>query len=101
MEVWGARYLRADTKQWQTITSAYLEPEDGVPQYEGSYQFGVSENRIWMITSGVGGDWFHNGKGKRGKCKSLLVSSSHTHMGYGADELTVLDDGTAAHADVK
>lgn len=66
MEAWGARYLRADTKQWQTITSAYLEPEDGVPQYEGSYQFGVSENRIWMIASGVGGDWFHNGKGKRG-----------------------------------
>ena len=30
-------------------------------------------------------------------CRGII----HQHMGYGADELTVLDDGTAAHADVK
>ena len=65
MEVRGARYLSADTDRWQAITSGQFGSEGGAPQYEGSYSFGASEDRVWMITSGVGGDWFHNGKGKR------------------------------------
>ena len=35
------------------------------------------------------------------KCKLVLVSSSHTHMGDGADELAVLDNGAAGHVCVK
>ncbi len=64
MEVCNAQYLDADTKQWQTIKQVQMSSRDGVPHYEGSYNFGVTDGRMWMITSGVGGDWFHNGKGK-------------------------------------
>lgn len=66
MEVRGAEYRNAGTGKWQAVTNAYVTSQGGAPQYEGSYNFGVSENRIWMITSGVGGDWFQNGKGKKG-----------------------------------
>lgn len=71
MEVCNARYLDSDTKQWETVKKAYVTAQGGVPQYEGSYNFGVSENRLWMITSGVGGDWFHNEKGKQGTYVTL------------------------------
>lgn len=66
MEVRNARYLQADTRQWHRIRSGYLYCEGGAPAYEGSYNYGVTGDRIWMITSGVGGDWYNNGKGKKG-----------------------------------
>lgn len=65
MEVCNARYLRADTRRWHRLQRVYLYCEGGSPAYEGSYNFGATDNRVWMITSGVGGDWFHNGKGKK------------------------------------
>lgn len=71
MEVCNAEYLRADTGQWQSVKQAYVCSQGGSPKYEGSYCFGVSGNRLWMITSGVGGDWFHNGKGKKGTLLTL------------------------------
>lgn len=66
MEVRNAKYFNAATKQWHRIASAYVYSTGGTPTYEGSYNFGVSGNRLWMITSGVGGDWYGNGKGKQG-----------------------------------
>lgn len=33
--------------------------------YDGSYAFGATGDRFWMITSGVGGDWYNNGLGQR------------------------------------
>jgi len=64
MEVRNAQYRDAATKQWHPITEVQIDSRGGLPDYEGSYNFGVSGNCAWMITSGVGGDWFHNGKGK-------------------------------------
>ena len=66
MEVCNARYLEAGKKQWKDIESVYVSCRDGLPRYEGSYNFGVNGNRLWMITSGCGGDWFYNERGKKG-----------------------------------
>lgn len=66
MEVCNAMYLDADANQWVPLKACYFSSMDGSPAYEGSYDYGVFENRFWMITSGVGGDWFNNGKGKQG-----------------------------------
>lgn len=66
MEVRNPKYLDAATNRWHSIKSGYVSSNGGLPSYEGSYNFGVSDNRLWMITSGVGGDWFGNGKGKQG-----------------------------------
>ena len=72
MEVRNVRYLNADTNQWQTTKTAQFSSAGGSPNYEGSYNFGVSGNRFWMITSGVGGDWYHNGKGRRNANLTIL-----------------------------
>ena len=71
MEVRNGAYLDADSGQWQSFTSAQVLPEGGLPVYEGSYEFGASGNLVWMITSGVGGDWFGNGKGRKGTVYTL------------------------------
>ncbi len=71
MEVCNAKYLDANTNQWHSLNEAYFTSQDGLPNYQGSYNFGVSHNRFWMITSGVGGDWFNNGKGKKGTTLSV------------------------------
>lgn len=65
MEVCNARYKDAKTKRWVSLTKAYIASNGGLPDYEGSYSFGAEGDRFWMITSGVGGDWFGNGKGKK------------------------------------
>ena len=74
MEICNAKYLDAATGQWITITDAYVGSDSGLPNYEGSYDFGVVDDHIWMITSGVGGDWFNNGKGK--KATALYMSTT-------------------------
>lgn len=66
MEICNARILRADTKKWTSINSAYLHTNGGLPTYEGAYAFGAQGNSFWMISTGVGGDWYGNGKGPRG-----------------------------------
>ena len=65
MEVRNAKYLDESTGQWQDITQAYMALNGGLPTYEGSYNFGASGDHFWMITSGVGGDWYGNGTGKQ------------------------------------
>lgn len=74
MEICNVKYLNADTNQWCMLTEAYIASDSGLPNYEGSYNFGASGNRFWMITSGVGGDWFNNGQGKKMTC--LLVNEN-------------------------
>jgi len=65
MEVSNPKILDADTRQWRPMRQLHAGSQAGLPYYEGSYGFGVSDSRLWMITSGVGGDWYGNGKGKR------------------------------------
>lgn len=72
MEVRNPRYLNADTGKWESFRQITLASQGGVPQYEGSYDFGVTDGCVWMLTSGVGGDWFHNGKGKKSTRFSLV-----------------------------
>lgn len=64
MEVRNAKYLDVSTGNWETVASAYIGSNGGAPGYEGSYNFGTFKDRIWMIASGVGGDWYNNGKGR-------------------------------------
>ena len=65
MEVRNARLLNAETGQWQDVEQLYMGSNGGIPQYEGSYAFGSRSDRFWMITSGVGGDWYGNGTGQK------------------------------------
>ena len=71
MEICNAMYRREDSGRWQPVTQVYASSEGGLPHYEGSYNFGVEENRLWMITSGLGGDWFGSGKGRQAAYLSL------------------------------
>ena len=66
MEVRNAMYLEESTNTWKLIDQIYLSSNGGMPNYDGSYNFGIIDGKIYMITSGVGGDWFGNGKGKQG-----------------------------------
>lgn len=65
LELRNIRYREADTGKWRSVRQVTISSRDGLPNYEGSYSFGVTEGRIWMITSGVGGDWFSDGRGKK------------------------------------
>lgn len=66
MEICNARILRADTNKWVSINTAYINSNGGLPKYEGAYAFGAQGNSFWMISTGVGGDWYGNGKGQGG-----------------------------------
>ncbi len=71
MEVRNAKYLDVNTGNWETVSSAYMSSNGGAPSYEGCYNFGTFQDRIWMICSGVGGDWYNNGKG-RADCELMF-----------------------------
>lgn len=65
MEVRNAKYKEAITGRWIPLTEAVFELNGGPPSYEGSYEFDTENDRFRMITSGVGGDWYNNGKGQK------------------------------------
>lgn len=65
LEVRNAQYRDCADGKWKQAKEVYVNSRDGYPHYQGSYNYGVNGDRLWMITSGVGGDWFHNGKGKK------------------------------------
>jgi hypothetical protein len=72
MEIRKAVYREEKTGRWQAVSSVYLDADDGkghiamgLLPYVGSYHFGVTEDRIWMISSGAGGNYFTNGKGRK------------------------------------
>lgn len=65
LQVRAPQYRDAATRRWHRLTAGLFTAQGGLPHYEGSYDFGSCHNRFWMITSGVGGDWFGNGKGRK------------------------------------
>lgn len=66
MEVANVTVTPADGSGAYTVDSAYLSPNGGEPAYSGSYAYGAQGNRFWAITSGVGGDWYGEGRGQAG-----------------------------------
>jgi len=79
MEVRNARILNASTGTWQSLDQLYVMPNatGDIFEYEGSYAYGARADRFWMITSGVGGDWEHNGMGQ----KDEWFTTNHTETG--------------------
>ncbi len=65
MELRNVRIRRVNSGQWEGIEKITMLPNGGLPQYEGSYAFGALSDRVWMITSGVGGDWYGSGRGQK------------------------------------
>lgn len=84
LEVKNVRYLDAATHQWKAVTQNYMGSEKsssiGGITYDGSYEFGSTADRFWMITSGVGGDWNNNGKGQG--TKTYTVTQYETGSPY-------------------
>ena len=76
MEVKNPRIRLQSNGQWVNINSAYMSSQGGKPKYEGSYAFGVSGDSFWAITSGVGGDWYNNGKGRSGAWLSITNTAT-------------------------
>lgn len=76
MEVKNPRIRLQSNGQWVNITEAHLSSQGGKPRYEGSYAFGVSGESFWAITSGVGGDWYNNGKGQSGAWLSITNTAA-------------------------
>ena len=58
MEVSNIRIRHAKTGKWQGIESVRMGADGGFARYEGSYDCGADGNSFWMITSGVGDDWY-------------------------------------------
>jgi len=76
MEVRNAKYQNAATGKWEpfrhvTLCSQQPQCDDNSLSYEGSYDFGVTDGRIWMLTSGIGGDWHTDGTGRQSTMYSL------------------------------
>lgn len=65
LEVRNVKYRDAATQRWVKVKEATFASDSGLPKYLGRYNFGTFQDRFWMITSGVGGDWFANGKGRQ------------------------------------
>ncbi len=66
MEVTNVKYKEEASGEWKDVRSAYLMPNGGAPKYVGTYNFGAEGDRFWMITSGVGGDWYGNPSSSKG-----------------------------------
>ena len=64
LEVRNAMFREETSGRWYRLDEITIRSRGGYPKFEGSYNFGVNNGIIWMITSGVGGDWFGNGRGK-------------------------------------
>ena len=71
MEVRNPRIRKVNESSWTNLTQAYMTSQGGIPNYNGSYAFGAKDDRFRMITSGVGGDWYNNGKGQAAKTYTI------------------------------
>ena len=76
MEIRNPRICLASNGQWVNISSAHMSSQGGKPKYEGSYAFGAEGDRFWMITSGVGGDWYNNGLGRSAAWEKIINNAS-------------------------
>ncbi len=56
MEIRNPRYLDKATSQWGSFNEIYMHINgtSEITEYHGTYNYGVEEDRVWMITSGVG-----------------------------------------------
>jgi len=56
MEVRNVKYLGCDDGRWHDVTSGDMYTNGGALSmgYEGSYDYGVSDDRLWIMTTGVG-----------------------------------------------
>lgn len=75
MEVCNIRLRRADNGKWQAVSSVMIGSNGGLPAYEGSYAFGAQGNRFYMITSGVGGDWYSQGRVRQNQVLKVTDSA--------------------------
>lgn len=80
MEIRNPRIKKVGHSSWTNLTQAYMNSQGGLPKYNGSYAFGVEDDRFWMITSGVGGDWYSNGKGQA--AKNYTINNTATGSPY-------------------
>lgn len=78
MEVCNIRLRRADNGKWQAVSSVTIGARGGLPQYEGSYAFGAQGNRFYMITSGVGGDWYSQGRVRQNQVLKVTDSAQNS-----------------------
>ena len=60
-----------DETSYINVQSVWLSPNGGEPTYSGSYAYGSQGMRFWAITSGVGGDWYGDGRGQAGGWHSV------------------------------
>ena len=80
MEIRNPRIKKVGQSSWTNLTQAYMNSQGGLPKYNGSYAFGADDDRFWMITSGVGGDWYGNGKGQT--AKNYTINNTATGSPY-------------------
>lgn len=81
MEVTNVRVRDAKTGKWRAVKTASIGSNGGLPQYEGSYNYGADNSCFWMITSGAGGDWFGTGKVPKNN-KAFTVQSGEATSPY-------------------
>ena len=79
MEVCNVR-VKDLSGRWRGIDSAYIGSSGGLPKYDGSYAYGSEGDRFWMITSGVGGDWY--GQGRVPQNKTFYVDHASSDSPY-------------------
>lgn len=67
MEVCNVMYLDKNTGRWCSAGEIDVFANGNMLDipHSGSYRFGMEENRLWMITSGLGGKWYDNGIGQK------------------------------------
>lgn len=78
MEVCNARVRDAETGQWRAVSSACIGSNGGLPKYNGSYAYGSSGSSFWMITSGVGGDWYGTDKAPKNNAVYTVTGGEST-----------------------
>lgn len=73
MEIRNARIKPRGSDTWLPLKQMFIAPNSSafIDRYIGSYAYGIRNDRFWMITSGVGGDWYRNGKGQQGEWFTL------------------------------
>lgn len=68
LEVMNGKIRAEQTGEWialDTLRMHATESFEGIGVLDGSFAYGATPDRFWMITSGVGGNWYDNGLGQR------------------------------------
>lgn len=81
MEVKNVRVRDSKSGKWKAVKSAFIGSNGGLPHYNGSYAYGADRSSFWMITSGVGGDWYGTKKVPANN-KTYTVKNAATQSPY-------------------